>query len=128
MAPPSTYSAPSANDDSSHITTPTRDTFVGLQGQRPLPNTSALGEVARAATNYLGRTDSGHSTRTAESYDVDMEDAEQASDNDSVEGDLERTGSKKKKSLRFFCTDFPPCSLSFTRSEHLNRHIRYDRH
>lgn len=32
--------------------------------------------------------------------------------------------SKKKKGQRFFCTDFPPCTLSFTRSEHLARHIR----
>lgn len=32
--------------------------------------------------------------------------------------------SKKKKGQRFFCTDFPPCNLSFTRSEHLARHIR----
>lgn len=33
--------------------------------------------------------------------------------------------SKKKKGQRFFCTEFPPCTLSFTRSEHLARHIRY---
>ena len=33
--------------------------------------------------------------------------------------------SKKKKSQRFYCTDYPPCNLSFTRSEHLARHIRY---
>ncbi|KAH7072599.1 hypothetical protein BKA63DRAFT_46425 [Paraphoma chrysanthemicola] len=26
---------------------------------------------------------------------------------------------------RFFCTDFPPCQLSFTKREHLSRHIRY---
>lgn len=32
--------------------------------------------------------------------------------------------SKKKKGQRFYCTDFPPCNLSFTRSEHLARHIR----
>ncbi|KAL4913733.1 hypothetical protein BDW62DRAFT_158653 [Aspergillus aurantiobrunneus] len=32
--------------------------------------------------------------------------------------------SKKKKGQRFYCTEFPPCSLSFTRSEHLARHIR----
>ncbi|KAK2738550.1 hypothetical protein FQN57_006972 [Myotisia sp. PD_48] len=34
--------------------------------------------------------------------------------------------SKKKKGQRFFCTAYPPCSLSFTRSEHLARHIRLD--
>ncbi|KAL3466670.1 hypothetical protein BJX64DRAFT_274361 [Aspergillus heterothallicus] len=32
--------------------------------------------------------------------------------------------SKKKKGQRFYCTEFPPCNLSFTRSEHLARHIR----
>ncbi|DAA75060.1 TPA_exp: putative C2H2 transcription factor [Trichophyton benhamiae CBS 112371] len=32
--------------------------------------------------------------------------------------------SKKKKGQRFYCTEFPPCNLNFTRSEHLARHIR----
>lgn len=32
--------------------------------------------------------------------------------------------SKRKKGQRFFCTGYPPCNLSFTRSEHLARHIR----
>lgn len=32
----------------------------------------------------------------------------------------------KKKPQRFFCTEYPPCNLSFTRSEHLARHIRYN--
>jgi hypothetical protein len=32
---------------------------------------------------------------------------------------------KKKKGQRFFCTEFPPCKLSFTRSEHLAKHVRY---
>lgn len=38
-------------------------------------------------------------------------------------GDGTRSG-KKKKSQKFWCTDYPPCHLSFTRSEHLARHIR----
>lgn len=33
---------------------------------------------------------------------------------------------KKKKSQRFYCNEYPPCTLSFTRSEHLARHIRCD--
>jgi hypothetical protein len=45
------------------------------------------------------------------------------SDDESVNADGTRS-SKKKKSQRFFCTDYPPCNLSFTRSEHLARHIR----
>jgi len=86
-----------------------------------------LADVARAATNYIGRSDSGNSSRTVGSQDVDMEDAEHdiASDNEDIEGDPDiNSASKKKKSQRFFCTDFPPCQLSFTRSEHLARHIR----
>lgn len=58
--------------------------------------------------------------------DVEMEDEDGediGSDAESV--DAEGRPSKKKKGQRFFCTDFPPCKLSFTRSEHLARHIRY---
>lgn len=55
----------------------------------------------------------------------DSEDGEDGSDDESVIlPDGTRT-TKKKKGQRFFCTDFPPCTLSFTRSEHLARHIRY---
>jgi hypothetical protein len=45
------------------------------------------------------------------------------SDDDSIDGDAKHA-SKKKKGQRFFCTEYPPCHLSFTRSEHLARHIR----
>jgi hypothetical protein len=47
------------------------------------------------------------------------------SDGESVDDDENGRPSKKKKGQRFFCTDYPPCNLSFTRSEHLARHIRY---
>lgn len=59
---------------------------------------------------------------------MDMDDsdgegiADDGSDEESVNAD--GTKSKKKKSQRFYCTDYPPCNLSFTRSEHLARHIR----
>ena len=49
---------------------------------------------------------------------------EAGSDAESVDPETGRA-SKKKKGQRFFCTDFPPCKLSFTRSEHLARHIRF---
>lgn len=52
------------------------------------------------------------------------EEGRDGSDDESVNGDA-KSASKKKKGQRFFCTDFPPCHLSFTRSEHLARHIRY---
>lgn len=65
--------------------------------------------------------------------DVDMDDSDgetgiagedgAASDDDSVGADGSKSN-KKKRSQRFYCTDYPPCNLSFTRSEHLARHIR----
>lgn len=55
--------------------------------------------------------------------DADDDGHDQAgSDNES--DDDEKPSRKKKKGQRFYCTDFPPCNLSFTRSEHLARHIR----
>ena len=33
----------------------------------------------------------------------------------------------KKKGTKFHCTGYSPCNLSFTRSEHLARHVRYVR-
>ncbi|KAH1475205.1 hypothetical protein KXX53_005665 [Aspergillus fumigatus] len=53
---------------------------------------------------------------------------ESDADRDGSDHDSDAAGnappSKKKKGQRFYCTDFPPCNLSFTRSEHLARHIR----
>ncbi|KAJ4170974.1 Up in starvation [Fusarium falciforme] len=80
----------------------------------------------------LERHNSRHSNKSADSGDVEMDDSDgetgtieegQASDEESVGAEGTRS-SKKKKSQRFYCTDYPPCNLSFTRSEHLARHIR----
>ena len=50
--------------------------------------------------------------------------ADEKDDSDiDIDGDDDESG-RKKKSQRFFCTGYPPCNLSFTRSEHLARHIR----
>lgn len=97
-------------------------------GQLPLPTSpfavpsdteTRLTTLQRGSSN-----NSGHSSRNAEEMDVDdSEDDQDGSDNDTENGEPGRT-SKKKKGQRFFCTDFPPCNLSFTRSEHLARHIR----
>ncbi|KAL8812393.1 MAG: hypothetical protein Q9223_007306, partial [Gallowayella weberi] len=63
----------------------------------------------------------------SQDIDIDMsDDGEGASDGESVDGETGRP-SKKKKGQKFYCTDFPPCNLSFTRSEHLARHIRFSR-
>lgn len=109
--------------------TPTRDSFAGLVGQRPLPSapyTSSQDMHGTTSENEgLSRENSQQSVKS-EGQDVDMaieDDDHDGSDNESMNSDGNRP-SKKKKGQRFFCTDFPPCQLSFTRSEHLARHIR----
>jgi hypothetical protein len=118
-------------------TTPTRASFghSALASQKPLP-TSPFPESVQVpetgtTTNVPKRENSQHSRRSKESEDMDMDDSDgdghagedgAASDDESVNAD--GTKSKKKKSQRFYCTDYPPCNLSFTRSEHLARHIR----
>jgi uncharacterized Zn-finger protein len=111
------------------VKTPTRNSFAGLAGQRPLPSSPFtpsrdLSETPSNKSN-LSREDSMQSVTSTQ--DVQMGDGEEddkdGSDNDSVVSDSGRP-SKKKKGQRFFCTEFPPCNLSFTRSEHLARHIR----
>ena len=118
--------------------TPTRHDFGGIPGQRALPNTPfAPADIADTRTHSreapgLAREDSHKSIHSQSqmsdgSGDVEMADEDEVeqedSDNDSVTSDSQRP-TKKKKGQRFFCTDFSPCNLSFTRSEHLARHIR----
>jgi hypothetical protein len=110
-----------------------------MSGQRPLPEgpatvpattTTTIEPVEGAVT--VKRDRSTHSAESQDAtQDVEMGDADHddnggeddGSDTESMTGDGSRS-SKKKKGQRFFCTDFPPCQLSFTRSEHLARHIR----
>ena len=90
------HPSPTADDDSSRPTT-----AKGSGSEEPAPGTGPGGE-----------SDGDHGDR-------------EGSDNET--GDTRSNAgppSKKKKGQRFFCTDFPPCTLSFTRSEHLARHIR----
>ncbi|KAH7015028.1 hypothetical protein EDB80DRAFT_323321 [Ilyonectria destructans] len=117
--------------------TPTRATFnPSMATQKPLPSSSFPQNVQvpdQPSKSTLPRRDnSQHSTKSADSADVDMDDSDgetgtieegAGSDDDSVGADGSRSG-KKKKSQRFYCVDYPPCNLSFTRSEHLARHIR----
>ncbi|KAJ8064021.1 hypothetical protein OCU04_007862 [Sclerotinia nivalis] len=108
-------------------TTPTTTTFgaasSALANQRPLPRpfdiAASVSESVRDMTSTLNRNNSIMSNNSGGSEDVDMDD----SDVESSNGDGSRPN-KKKKTQRFFCVDFPPCNLSFTRSEHLARHIR----
>ncbi|CAI6334989.1 unnamed protein product [Periconia digitata] len=109
--------------------TPTRNSF-GLAAQRPLPSSpfTPSRELSENPSSRQGvkRESSHHSSHSVGSQDVEMgggDDEGVPSDDESTNGDAKQS-SKKKKGQRFFCTDFPPCALSFTRSEHLARHIR----
>ncbi|KAK3044696.1 hypothetical protein LTS18_000599, partial [Coniosporium uncinatum] len=108
--------------------TPTKDTFGGLSGQRPLPDEPATPSTdpGKLSRHGFARQSSHRSTNSVDSHDMGMDEDDEdvnGSDNESVTSDSQRP-SKKKKGQRFFCTEFPPCQLSFTRSEHLARHIR----
>jgi hypothetical protein len=126
---PSTHSAMHRDD----ATTPTRANFGALASQRPLPASPFPSTISipenEEPKEVLRRGDSQYSNKSRDSEDVDMggdsEDGEEGSDDESVINADGTKSSKKKKSQRFYCTDYPPCSLSFTRSEHLARHIRY---
>ena len=117
--------------------TPTRTSF-GASTNQSLPSdepvTPSQAQEIQTDTQTSLKRDSLHlsvdSEPSPEKQDVDMDGdddnaaEDDGSDNDSVTSDSQRP-SKKKKGQRFFCTEFPPCQLSFTRSEHLARHIRY---
>lgn len=71
-----------------------------------------------------GTRRAGPKRRDSQAMDVeDSADEQDGSDNDGDQGDG-TSSARKKKGQRFFCTGYPPCNLSFTRSEHLARHIR----
>lgn len=117
-------------------TTPTRASFhAAMSSQKPLPTSpfpqtvrvpGRGGRSEREGSNNEDVEMDGSSTGQAETGSVGHEDIqeEMESDEDSPNADGSRSG-KKKKSQRFYCTEFPPCNLSFTRSEHLARHIRF---
>jgi C2H2 transcription facotor len=121
-------------------TTPTRATFgAGVMAQqKPLPSSpfpEGIQVPEDAAESKRSSRETSHNPkRSRDSAEMDVDDSEdkgtpggdedaESDDEDSVNADGTRS-SKKKKSQRFYCTDYPPCSLSFTRSEHLARHIR----
>lgn len=134
---PNTEQRPSLPPTADDLMTPTRSSFgaSALATQKPLPSSPFPDAVQVPDTSDKAtiptRENSRHSKRSRDSEDIDMDDSDgdtagdegHGSDDDSVNGDGSRSG-KKKKSQRFYCTDYPPCSLSFTRSEHLARHIR----
>ena len=125
--------------DEGEARTPTRNSFssfAAANGKRALPvspfsSTFPESQVpGRDEPADDSRTDSKRSSQTFTqgSQDIDMdrsEDGDDASDAESVDDESGRPSKKKKKGQRFYCTEYPPCNLSFTRSEHLARHIRF---
>jgi C2H2 transcription facotor len=133
---PNTAPPPMINEGADDAKTPTTSTFSSaLASQKPLPSSPFPQNVQipkLPEKPIVHRADSHHSGKSADSDDIDMDesDGETAPGEDGAGSDDESStedasGQKKsKKSQRFYCTDYPPCNLSFTRSEHLARHIR----
>ena len=110
--------------DESSVKTPTRDSFLHLDpvpADAPATPTPARPDGPLELPDIKPEPKDG--AETVESTPAPTRDAKDGSEQDSGEGD--GRPSKKKKGQRFFCTEYPPCILSFTRSEHLARHIRY---
>lgn len=108
--------------------TPTRSSFSAHPSEkRPLSAQSASADKSDHTDSPATRhpTSRGHAKHDSDDIKMDNNEEEQqdGSDNDNDDDD-ENGPAKKKRSQRFFCTQFPPCNLSFTRSEHLARHIR----
>jgi hypothetical protein len=109
----------------------------GINGNMSTANTNETGSTGSPRPSTALSTSPGtrilqtHSHPDGSSAHSDDHTHESDGEQDGSEnGTIEAGGdsappSKKKKGQRFFCTDFPPCNLSFTRSEHLARHIRY---
>ncbi|KAI5794808.1 hypothetical protein FPQ18DRAFT_304169 [Pyronema domesticum] len=67
-------------------------------------------------------SDNGQSENGGDGSDKDRSSLEPA---EKSGGSVKNSGrAKKKKGTKFHCTNYGPCNLSFTRSEHLARHIR----
>ena len=128
-----------ATIEDSDPSTPTRHSFGAVAGQIALPDEPVTPAQSQEQSNETqlslkrdGSTRSAVTDNVDDEQDIEMGDGAEdgvadddgGSENESINSDSQRP-SKKKKGQRFFCTEFPPCQLSFTRSEHLARHIRY---
>lgn len=94
--------------------------FSSVDAQNPEHRSSLSHSASTTSTMSRDGGSTGHSTPQEEAVDSNAKDSVSAQ-----EQNKSAPPQKKKKGQRFFCTDFPPCNLSFTRSEHLARHIRY---
>ncbi|KAI9929196.1 hypothetical protein MW887_001604 [Aspergillus wentii] len=98
---------------------------------RPNSHTLSAQESTDDTDSRLGNSNNGDCARSQGSAPPMPDDSAPGDSDGERDGSDHETDpgstappSKKKKGQRFYCTDFPPCNLSFTRSEHLARHIR----
>ncbi|KAL4772118.1 hypothetical protein BDW60DRAFT_43935 [Aspergillus nidulans var. acristatus] len=96
---------------------------------RPLSNSIPTTQDARTSINNTTESQIPDESRGSTStHSISDETIQAESEGEGSDHGSERKEhappTKKKKGQRFYCTDFPPCNLSFTRSEHLARHIR----
>jgi len=133
IATPTSQPAEDGTNTQDTLPASVEEAHGGVQGQQALPEADLTQAQTTRPESPVKRDEPlgvENVDPTSEQQDVEMgegDDVEggedEASDNESVTSDSQRP-SKKKKGQRFFCTAFPPCTLSFTRSEHLARHIR----
>ncbi|KAK5937590.1 Up in starvation [Knufia obscura] len=88
------------------------------------PAPGAVQEPLIGQDNTQSSQRSDHKRSNSDAMDINDSADEQDGSDDDEDQDEEGSASRKKKGQRFFCTGYPPCNLSFTRSEHLARHIR----
>lgn len=96
--------------------------YLDVPGQRALPTTPVRGRDATKLT-----TPPSKRSNSDASGDVSMNDIVRSGTRGSSASGTTTPGGRKrakKPPQKFSCTDFPPCDLHFTRSEHLARHIR----
>jgi hypothetical protein len=137
VAPRPTTAPAQGSKPLDEATTPTRANFgAGTLSSQDARTASELIKSIQVPESGAPTYKRGHSELSGSSKDssddVDMDDSDGGhtvdggvtTGDESVSGDGKKP--KKKKSQRFYCTDYPPCNLSFTRSEHLARHIRYE--
>ncbi|KAL9081203.1 MAG: hypothetical protein Q9159_007394 [Coniocarpon cinnabarinum] len=107
---------------------PSRDTTNAAE-KRPLSPPAPTKQQSLAPQDNDGELNRQESLQSLKSNDTHASSTTGAAEEAVESSDRENNDDtyppqKKKRSQRFYCKDYPPCNLSFTRSEHLARHIR----
>ncbi|KAI1000242.1 hypothetical protein K3495_g7956 [Podosphaera aphanis] len=97
--------------------------LVNQRFHHPLESHPRFTPAANHTSTYA-QIHSHNQNRTTEDVSMTGLERDVLAENGSEEEAEGNEGKKKSKVQRFYCDNFPPCNLSFTRSEHLARHIR----